>query len=148
MLQALSAGSHIADDITLPFVERAELFTLQEFNVSIQDGEGCLEIVCCRSQGVRSPLKTFSQLMVILNEIRRVVRVSLSPRWNGTHLVPCSRRLGKTRFIRTCGHRRRLSWFRKRGGETPSQPGASGRTTHPIEGWVNLPCQSKRHQNC
>jgi hypothetical protein len=47
LLQPLTAGVHVSQDITLAIVQAAELLAAKQLDVSIKNGKWSLEIMCC-----------------------------------------------------------------------------------------------------
>src|SRR5438105_10636107 len=66
VLQPLTAGIHIPKNFALAFVQGSELFTGQQFHVSIQNRQRSLEVMSRRSQGIRSSQESLPQLGVLL----------------------------------------------------------------------------------
>ena len=69
VLQALSAGKHVAHHFALAVIQRSEFLALQQFNVAVQDRQGRLEVVGGRGESVRGLAKTVTQLFELAYNI-------------------------------------------------------------------------------
>src|SRR5439155_19581563 len=77
----LNAEAHIVKNFTLAIVQRPELLTLQQFDVTVENGKRSLQIMDRRAQSVRGAQKPFTKLGVLLQQLmvgQRVCRLRLA----------------------------------------------------------------------
>ena len=109
-LQALAAGAHVAQNLALAIVQSAQLFALQEFHVTVKNGQRSFKIVGSRGQRVGSALKPLLQLVKLLQQVLaatwvRATALTLRPRWTELRVASFSLLpLRQTGLFRRCGH--------------------------------------------
>src|SRR5208282_4042508 len=94
-LQPFPARLHVQQDLALAGIQRSQLLALEQFNVSIHDGQRSLQVVSRRCQGIRGALEASPQLRVRLQKIRRVFNL-LPGDQSGASLCFCLTRLRST----------------------------------------------------
>ena len=75
ILQPFAAVAHVLQHFTLSLADRTQFLAMQELNISVQDGQWCLEIMGGGSECIGCALKTFAQFFVLVQQIFRTWKV-------------------------------------------------------------------------
>jgi hypothetical protein len=145
LFQALSAGLHIAQDLSLAGAQGTQFLAVQEIDVSVQDGQRRLEIVGSRAEGVCSALESLPQILVFLKQVLRARYISVrsggSSSW---HRFWDPSRVRNTPVLVDSGHEENHRFMRGE-GESHRLVRAQVQYKNRMSGAIR--CQRKMHEN-